>query len=231
MGSVDSVDSGASEASINAYDPEYEAALNERSVFFYRGKPEGIPRDVSEVRAAVFAKGKASKPLKTQAKLVRSLLPQIILKSDVVAQILPQIVSFEDLQKDGQKAIAVDQHWRRCLALNPDTPPSLSTPKPDLTIGWNSEIFHFARASKSLRTFQCPLSTANHISWPLFTAEVTGEKGSLRAAKLQNLYNAAIMLSNLRELMKAALNEAEFFNKIHVMSLQLTTETVQLSYY
>ena len=121
--------------------------------------------------------------------------------------------------------------WRRCLALDPDLKPSLSTPKPDLTIGWNSEIFPFARASKNLHVFQCPVASSDHISWPLFTAEVKGEGGSLRVAKLQNLHNAAIMLSNLRELMKAALKEADFFNKIHVISLQLTIESVQLSYY
>lgn len=31
--------------------------------------------------------------------------------------------------------------------------------------------------------------------------------------------------------MKAALKEAESFNKIHVLSLELTVETLQLSYY
>ncbi|KAL9627570.1 MAG: hypothetical protein Q9164_007568, partial [Protoblastenia rupestris] len=46
-----------------------------------------------------------------------------------------------------------------------------------------------------------------------------------------NLHNAAIMLSNLRELMKAAAKEADFFNKIHVLSLQLTPQSIQLSYY
>ena len=39
------------------------------------------------------------------------------------------------------------------------------------------------------------------------------------------------MLSNLRELMKVAAKEADFFNKIHVLSLQLTPESIQLSYY
>jgi len=125
----------------------------------------------------------------------------------------------------------VDQYWRRCLALDPVLKPSLSTPKPDVTIGWNSEVFPFVRASKNLRAFQCPVASTNNISWPLFTVEVKGEGGSLRVAKLQNLHNAAIMLSNLRELMKAALKEADFFNKIHPISLQVTTETVQLSYY
>lgn len=45
-----------------------------------------------------------------------------------------------------------------------------------------------------------------------------GEGGCLRHAEPQNLHNAATMLSNLRELMKAALKEVDLFNNIHVLS-------------
>lgn len=231
MASDNTEGSEATNASINAYDPGYETALNERFVFLYKGKPEAVPKDVGKMRGAVFATNKSSKPPKEHAGLVRSLLSKISGEPDVVSQILPKVVPLQQLQMNDQKEVAVDQYWRRCLALDPDLKPSLSTPKPDLTIGWNSEVFPFVRASKNLRAFQCPVASTNNISWPLFTAEVKGEGGSLRVAKLQNLHNAAIMLSNLRELMKAALKEAEFFNKIHAISLQLTTETVQLSYY
>lgn len=223
--------SEATKVSINAYDPGFETALNERFVFLYKGKPTFLPKDVGKIQAAVFTTNETSKPTKEQADLVRSLLSKISGEPDMVSQILPKVVPLEQLQMNDQKEVAVDQYWRRCLALDPDLYPSLCTPKPDLTIGWNSEVFPFVRASKSLRAFQCPVASTNNISWPLFTAEVKGEGGSLRVAKLQNLHNAAIMLSNLRELTRAAMKEAEFFDKIHVISLQLTMETIQLSYY
>lgn len=162
---------------------------------------------------------------------MRYLLTRISGEPDVVSQILPKCVPLADLQLSDEVEIATDQLWRRCLALDPDIHPSLTTPKPDLTIGWKSALFPFMRATKNLRTFQCPVVSTNKFSWPLFTAEGKGDGGSLRVAKLQNLHNAAIMLSNLRELMKAAAKEADFFNKVHVLSLQLTSESIQLSYY
>ncbi len=223
--------SDVTEASINAYDTAYEAALNERYIFFYEGKPENIPKDVSDIEMAVFAESERREPPKGEADLVRYLLTRISGEADVVSQILPKCVPLEGLQLSDQVEIATDQFWRRCLALDPDLQPSLTTPKPDLTIGWKSALFPFMRATKNLRAFQCPVVSTNKLSWPLFTAEVKGDGGSLRVAKLQNLHNAAIMLSNLRELMKAAAKEADFFNKIHLFSLQLTPESIQLSYY
>lgn len=223
--------SDGTEVSINAYDTSYEAALNERYIFFYEGKPENIPKDVSDIEMAVFADMERRASPTGEADLVRYLLTRISGEPDVVSQILPKCVPLEGLQSSDQVEIATDQLWHGCLALDPDIQPSLTTPKPDLTIGWNSAIFPYMRATKNLRVFQCPVVSTNKLSWPLFTAEVKGDGGSLRVAKLQNLHNAAIMLSNLRELMRAAAKEADFFNKIHVCSLQLTPESIQLSYY
>lgn len=53
----------------------------------------------------------------------------------------------------------------------------------------------------------------------------------MRVARLQNLHNGAIMLSNLFELKRKCGNEETFFNKIHVISVELTAESVQLSCY
>ncbi|KAL9627010.1 MAG: hypothetical protein Q9164_007732, partial [Protoblastenia rupestris] len=223
--------SDGTESSINAYDAAYETALNLRCIFFYEGKPENIPKGVSDIEVAVFAKNEEREPPKGEADLVRYLLTRITGEPDVVSQIMPKCVPLEGLQLSDQVEIATDQLWRRCLALDPDLKPSLTTPKPDLTIGWKSVRFPFMRATKNLGTFQCPVVSTNKLSWPLFTAEVKGDGGSLRVAKLQNLHNAAIMLSNLQELMKAAAKEADFFDKIHVLSLQLTPESIQLSYY
>lgn len=182
-------------------------------------------------RLQLFAETEMTESPEGEADLVRYLLTRISGEPDVVSQILPKCVPSESLQLNDQVEIATDQLWRRCLALDPDLQPSLTTPKPDLTIGWKSALFPFMRATKNLRASQCPVVSTNKFSWPLFTAEVKGDGRSLRVAKLQNLHNAAIMLSNLRELMKAAAKESDFFNKVHVLSLQLTLESIQLSYY
>ncbi|MCJ1279656.1 hypothetical protein MMC21_007480 [Puttea exsequens] len=224
-------DSEASDGSLNAYHPAFEQALNDRYVFFFEGKLDELPNDLDKLQTAVFAQTSTAEPPEGQAGLVRRLLTRVRGEPDMVSQIMPEIVPFERLKREESTEVAVNQLWRRCLALDPDIKPSLATPKPDVTIGWNSEIFSFQKANKNLRSFQSPVSLNNHLSWPLFTIEIKGEGGCLRHAQLQNLYNAAVMLSNLRELMKAALKEAEFFNKIHVLSLELTVETVQLSCY
>ena len=223
--------SRATAASINAYHPAYEAALNKRGIYLYRGKSEDCPPEICEIRDALYAANKNARFPEDQANLVREMLKKRIGEPEVVAKILPKFVPLTQIEKDSLVDYATDQFWRRCLAFGRDLKPSLKTPKPDLTIGWSSDLFLFKKASRSLRAFQCPIPSTIGISWPLFTAEVKGDGGSLRVARLQNLHNAAIMLSNLRELMKAASREAEFFDKIHVISLQLTPEVVQLSYY
>ncbi|MCJ1278394.1 hypothetical protein MMC21_006209 [Puttea exsequens] len=129
MASDNTEESKATTAYINAYDPGYETALNDRFVFLYKGKPKAVPKDVAEIRAAVFAMNKGPKPPKENAGLVRSLLSEISGEPEMVSQILPKVVPLEQLQMNDQKEVAVDQYWRRCLALDPDLKPSFSTPK------------------------------------------------------------------------------------------------------
>ena len=85
MASDDTDGSEAANAFINAYDPGYETALNERFVFLYKGKPEAVPKDVDKIRAAVFATNKSSKRPKEHAGLVRSLLSKISGEPDMVS--------------------------------------------------------------------------------------------------------------------------------------------------
>ena len=48
---------------------------------------------------------------------------------------------------------------------------------------------------------------------------------------LRNLHNGAVILSNLFELERECGDEEAFFDKVHVIGLELTVESVQLSYY
>lgn len=69
------------------------------------------------------------------------------------------------------------------------------------------------------------------MAWPIFTIEAKGDRGSLRVARLQNLHIGAVMLSNMFELKRKCGNEEAFFNKVHVIGIELTAESVQLSCY
>ena len=117
-------------------------------------------------------------------------------------------------------------------ALNPELTPSLTASKPDLTIGWESNVFErFPKAMASLDTFAYPVIGAQYITWPFFTVEAKGEKGSRRVYRLQNLHNGAIMLSNLYALKKKCKREEAFFDKVHVMEVEFFEGCVSLSCY
>ena len=115
--------------------------------------------------------------------------------------------------------------------IDPNAKPLLTTIKPDRTVGWSRRMFEYPRALKYLDARACPVASNPGLAWPLFTAEVKGNKGDLKVARLQNLHNGAIMLSNLLHIRKFYREEEEFFNKVHAMSLELTAESIQLSCY
>ena len=171
------------DGSINAYHPAFEQALNDRHVFFFKDKLHELPNDLDKLQTAIFVQTSTAEPPEAQASLVRRLLARVRGKPDMLSQVMPEIVPFERLKREQSTEVAVNQLWRRCLALDPDNKPSLATPKPDVTIGWNSEVFPFQKASKNLRSFQFPVLLNNDLSWPLFTIEMKGEGGCLRHAK------------------------------------------------
>lgn len=220
-----------SEKSINAYAADYEAALNDRGIYLFDGKSNDLPEDLHKLQEALYSPRASPEPGDVEAGHIRQFLKKVRSESSVVSLILPEIVPLKQLVMDNDIEVGINRPWRRCLTMCPDLKPSPRAPNPNLTIGWSSKVFPFQNATRSLRSFQCPVASNITLSWPLFTAEVEGPIGSLRVAQLHNLHSAAIMLSNLQELAKAARNEDAFFNKIHTLSLELTTDTVQLSYY
>lgn len=82
--------------------------------------------------------------------------------------------------------------------LNTELKSGLTPPKLGLTIDWEPDVFDkFPKAMASLDAFSCPVTSAEYIAWPFFTVEANGEKGSRREARLRNLHNGAVMLSNI----------------------------------
>lgn len=224
-------ESDASNTSVNAYHENFERYLRYRSIYLIKDQNNSPPKNLEAVRSAVFRANKAAKPPKDQARIVRDISMKVTGEPDVVSRLLPRLVPLTQFDTDTQKEYVVDKFWHHCLSVEPEKQPRLKIPKPDVTIGWSLEVFPFPRAERFLNAFQFPVASSTDLSWPLFTIEAKGGGGRFRVAQLQNLYNASIMLSNLRELTKAAGREDEFFNKIHVMTLEVTTDIVQLSYY
>ena len=231
-GVSESVTSGASTGpSMNAYDPAYEDALQDRDIFFADDKEP--PPDFHELWEAMLQARKSPGPDHMEAEVFRAELNEVKNGSANVHDILPQLVPLSSLRVGKDTAFVKDQLWRRDIALQPKLQPTLTTPKPHVTIGWKPAVFksRYKKAYKSLEAFVSPIAGFKSVAWPIFTIEVSGEGGSMRAARLQNLHNGAVMLSNLFELKRKCGNGEAFFNKVHVIGVELTAESVQLSCY
>ena len=168
-----------------------------------------------------------------EAENIRAQLTDAHYESANVKDILRQLVPVRSMQLEKDTACVKDQLWRSEIALQPDIKPTLTTPKPTVTIGWKSQVFksRFKEAYKSLQAFISPIAGFRSLAWPIITVEAREDGGSMRAARLQNLHNGAVMLSNLFELEQKCGNEEAFFNKVHVIGVELPAESVQLSCY
>ena len=230
-GDSESVTSEAESESINAYDPEYRNALEDRNIFFADGKDP--PLNFDELWEAMIRPRESLGPDDIEAENLRAQLSDANNESASVQDILPQLVPLMSPQSGKDTAYVKDQLWRRDIGLQPELKPTLTAPKPDVTIGWKPEVFksRYKKAYKSLQAFISPIAGFKSVAWPICTVETRGDGGSMRVARLQNLHNGAIMLSNLFELKRKCGNEEDFFNKVHVIGVELTAESVQLSCY
>ena len=232
LGVSESVTSGApSGPSISAYDPEYQDALEDRDIFFADG--EDPPADFHELWEAMLQPRESPGPDDIEAETFRAELDEAKNPSASVQDILLRLVSLSSLRLGKDTAFVKDQLWRRDIALQPDLQPTLTTPKPYVSIGWKPAVFksRYKKAYRSLEAFISPIAGFKSVAWPIFTIGARGDGGSMRAARLQNLHNGAVMLSNLFELKRKCGNEEPVFNKVHVIGVELTAESVQLSCY
>ncbi len=229
--SLESLASDASTDTINAYHPQFETELNLRRIYCAEDELDQSPSNLGEVTEAVFAARKSPDPNETDARNFRKRIRKAPNESATVQSILPKIVPLEDLMDSDTASTAPDQPWHRRLLSYHKLKPCLATPKPDNTVGWSPNVFPYPKTSRLLKDFILPVAQNAKLAWPLFTIEVKGDKGNLKVAKLQNLHNAAIMLSNLLQLRQACGKEKDFFHNVHVLSLELTTESIQLSCY
>ena len=173
-------------------------------------------------------------PDRTAARGLRIRARKSVNEFAIIQNVLPDVVPLAELWRAKDISTTPGQKWHRMVMIRPDEPEFLRAPKPNWTIGWSYSVFsNYREAMRRLGMIMCPVSENAKLAIPLFTIEVEGPEGSLEVARLQNLHNGATMLANLLDIWKLGLGENTdgFFNNVHAMSLELTKETVQLSYY
>lgn len=220
-----------SKASANAYDSEFEKFLKYRGIFYADNKIV-LPSDLMDLEQAIYSPRPGSEPDKAAADILRRQIGQCTNEVATVSSILPKVVPLEEIINTETLSLAQDSSWcRQCIIPGP-MKPDLTVPKPDKTIGWADDVFFdYPKAQGYLKPQMLPVTSNRKLAWPLFTVEVKGDKGDLKVASLQNLWNGATLLSNLLSLRRWSKKEDDFYNKIHVMSLELTAESIQLSCY
>lgn len=224
--------------SINASKDIFEAALEARRVYYFDDAVHTKPAELDELWDVIAKPRDSPEPSDADAKALHRAVDKAKNEAAIVDKVLPKLISFAAIEADTDCEVASNEAWHR-NSLSHDLEPNLTTPKPDHTIGWNSHVFkyEFEKACKFLSAWIYPISGNIHLAWPLFTIEQKGSKGSMNVAKRQNLHNAAVMLSNLLALKEKAQNttadkiDESFFDKIHVMGMELTDQTVSLSCY
>ncbi len=222
---------------IGPSDPRFEVELQLRGARLADFLDDIEPPNNLDEFKKVLAENRASPGPDTNAiKVFRQLLSQAASEAGVTQSCLERALPCieEALLAQDQETVT-DKQWSRTILLEPDRSPPLSACKPDQTFGWSLDAFpfRFDRVTQALKSFLRPVATYPLLHWAYFTVEAKGAKKTLREARLQNLHNGAVMLNNMLCIKQALGKEAveAFLNQIHVASLELTTETIQISGY
>lgn len=138
------------QGSINTYDSEYRNALEDRDIYLADDKDP--PDDYHALKEAMWLPRESPELDDIQAENFRAQLTDAGNESASVKHILPQLVPLMSIQLDKDAGDVKAQLWRRKIALQPDLKPTLTTPKPDVTIGWKPHVFKsgFKKAYRSL---------------------------------------------------------------------------------
>lgn len=210
---------------------KHEIELYNLGILFSDHKQEALPPRFNEMLRAISAPRDAPRPDERNVLYFRRLLRDVKTNEDLQQLVLPKFLSLHELLHDGKTSVAPGLMWsqvavKECFSMSRPTDQILGK-----AIGWDRALFQrYPKASEFLNAEMCPVLSSTTTAWPLFIAEV-GYGLPLKSARVHNLHNAAMLLSNIHRL-KASVNKGkEFFDKVHVMSLQLSAENVQLSCY
>lgn len=220
---------------VDAKDPRYEQALRMRGICIADSRANKLPQHAEDIRRVVSAYKGAPATSETNVWNFLQWIWDSASKADIIGAVLPELVPLRQLRCDPRIQVCQAQPWHVPLefkAGDMDAPP-LKRPYADVTIGWRSTILPCGDlATGELGSCAYPISNMPNLAWPFFVVTATTHTGSLKAARLQNLYIGAIILSNLRKLRSlAGHNEEQTLEKIYTLSLELTPQSAHLSYY
>ena len=224
----------------NGDDPLYIEHLIKRGICLYHdledyGADLELPVNIGSMKAKLQAKRKEADPTSESARTYGMTLRSSRTEKRVEAVAVPLLLPIAEIERNRQIQRCEDLQWSRDTMIGLNFQPAIAAPKPDITIGWDSAMFSaFANAIDELGAHARPIAT-EPLVFPLFAIEAKGEKGSLRVARLQSLHNGATILSNLLYLRRNSANsEANlkyFFNRIHVLSFEITDQCIHMSGY
>ena len=221
----------APEGNMNAYHPDYLAALEFRQVFFADEDEDGRPPGLDKWWTTLLAPRESPEPDQTSIKSLRRVIGQTTTESDTMDGIVSEVITTKALKGSAKVVSVTNREWKSML--NTELEPCLTPPRPDKTIGWGAHAFtrKYPKACASLNSFMFPIKSERTLAWPLFTIEAKGASGTRAVARLQNLHNGAIMLSNIYALKQMCGAEESFFDKVHVMGVEFFEGCVELSCY
>ena len=224
-----SLETSPSDKAIDAYDPDYSRTLMFQQVRFTNDFRDGRAPELEKLRTVLLAPRESPEPDEASTKLCQRAIDRAPTEREATGTVLRDIIPLDAL---GNDAFSVsDVEWKS--GLETGWKPSPLAPKPDTTIGWRAEVFNedFPKACELLDTFTFPTIGERDLAWPLFTIESGGENGSRRVARLHNLHNGSVMLSNLYALKQMYKREETFFDKVHAMGVEIFDGSIQLSCY
>jgi hypothetical protein len=216
---------------INAYNNNFSEELRRRGIYILEEDNPLQPSNYDDFRNATAAKRLSPELDDDDAAKVRRRVHKSVNEAAAIQSLLPKVLQLDFIWDSTAFMTVPDQLWDRKACLPPlPTGNPIPVPKPDQTVGWRNTEFPLDKALAILRPYAAPVQTAQ-LLFPYFTVEGKGDSGNLKVSRLQNAHNGAVMLFDLWQVQRAACKETEFLDKIQVITMCLTTESVELSYH
>lgn len=223
----ESLDSQAEDTkSVNAYNPDFQSQLDLRRIFDVSGEAQS-PKNIDNIEAMLRAARRSEGPSDDKIdRSLRRLYKPSKNEAKVTHEVIPCIMPMEEIADNEMLAHEYDKQfkaWDVVEPLSADSP-RLTTPQPDLAIGFHSRNFDAA----SLQSFGGNARPCGYpLAFPVFFVECKG-KGDMDIARFQNLQNGAYAGQNLRNVYQRHNRLAEFYDIAHVMSVESNGKYVVL---
>lgn len=191
----------------------------------------GVPTTTApvEVSAGVPAEALVMMPTSPRLERAKRILLAAPNEATVTWAVAPVLVSIDWLILSPTYDAVPDANWKSpSLPPIDDTDGKLTTPKPDLTVGYKHTNIQAYKSIAELKPFSTPVICRSGLIFPSFTLENKGLE-STHYSVLQNRLNAAHMLRNFYTLRSRAGDpswESQFYGRITVITASLSKDKI-----